>query len=119
MYRPSCPVIPVISARFMSTGLRRKAPRLARLPAPFRVELAEELGAALLLVVLTHGGGGGAQPFQRAEEALVGRVPPPHVARSAPTRLAQPVETAVVADAEVRIRLDVVAGELSEPGPRI
>src|SRR5947207_52319 len=106
MYRPSCPVMPVISARFMSTCLRGKAPRLARLRAPFRVELVEELPGTLLLVSLADRGGGGAQPLQSAEEALVRRVTPPDVARPAPTRLAQPVETAVVADPEVRVRLD-------------
>src|SRR5205823_13663363 len=119
MYRPSCPVMPVISARFMSGCLRGKAPRLAALLTPFRVELAQELGAPLLLVVLADRGGGDAQPVERPEEALIGRVRPPHVARSPPTRLAQAVEAAVVADPEARVRLDVVAGELPEAGPCI
>ena len=44
---------------------------------------------------------------------------PPHVARAAPAGLAQPVEAAVVADPEARVRLDVVAGELAEPGPAV
>src|SRR6266480_852265 len=117
MYRPSCPVIPVMSARFMSWCLRGKAPRLAALRTPFRVQLAQELGAPLLLVVLADRGGGGAQPVERPEEALIGRVPPPHIARSPPTRLAQAVEAAVVADPEARVRLDVVAGELPGAGP--
>src|SRR2546429_4962795 len=117
MYRPSCPVIPVMSARFMSGCLGGKARRLAALRTPFRVELAQELGAPLLLVVLADRGGGDAQPVQRPEEALIGRVSPPHVARSPPTRLAQAVEAAVVADPEARVRLDVVAGELPEAGP--
>src|SRR5205823_8888575 len=86
---------------------------------PFRVELAQELGAPLLLVVLADRAGGGVEPVERPEEALIGRVAPSHVARPSPTRLAEPVEATVVADPEARVRLDVVAGELSEPGPRI
>src|ERR1700730_3083162 len=108
-----------MSARFMWGCLRGKPPRLAALRAPFGVELAQELGASLLLVALADRGGGGAQPVERPEEALIGRVPPPDVARSPPTRLAQPVEAAVVPDSEARVCLDVVAGELSEAGPRI
>src|SRR2546430_11024149 len=113
MYRPSCPVMPVISARFMSGCLRGKPPRLAALRTPFRVELAQELGAPLLLVVLADRGGGGAQPVERPEEALIGRVPPPHVARSPPPRLAQAVQAAVVADPEAPVRFDALAGKLA------
>src|SRR5260370_42138724 len=119
MYRPSCPVMPVMSARFMSGRLRGKPARLAALRAPLRVELVEELCAPLLLVVLADRAGGGAQPVERPEEPLICRVPPPHVARAPPTGLAEPVEAPVVADPEARVRLDVVAGELPKAGPRI
>src|SRR5260370_1030775 len=118
MYRPSCPVMPVMSARFMSGRLRGKPPRLAALRAPLRVELVEELCAPLLLVVLADRAGGGAQPVERPEEALICRGPPPHVARAPPTGLAEPVQAPVVADPEARVRLDVAAGELPEAGPR-
>src|SRR5260370_35151805 len=117
MYRPSCPVMPVMSARFMSGRLRGKPARLAALRAPLRVELVEELCAPLLLVVLADRAGGGAQPVERPEEALIGRVPPPHVARAAPTGLAEPVEAPVAADPEAGVRLDLLAGELPEAAP--
>src|SRR5438309_11551712 len=108
--------MPVISARFMSGCLRGKPPRLAALRTPFRVQLAQELGAPLLLVVLADRGGGDAQPVERPEEPLIGRVPPPHVARSPPARLAHAVEAAVVADPAARVRLDVLAGGLCAAG---
>ena len=63
--------------------------------------------------------GGPAQALERAEEAAVRLVAPAHVARAAPARLAQAVEPAVVADAEVRVGLDVVAREPSELRPRV
>src|SRR5262245_63746518 len=119
MYRPSCPVMPVMRARFMSMCLRRKASRLAAAAAPLGVELAEELRATLLLVVLADRGGAGAQAVQGAQETLVGRVTPPDVARAAPPGLAQPVEPAVVTHPEVGVRLDVVASQLPEPRPSV
>src|SRR5258705_8085616 len=96
MYRPSWPVIPVTSARFMQRSLRGEPSRLAVLPAPVRVQLAEEFGAPLLLVVLADGGGSTAQAIERAQEALIGRLVPSHIAGPAPSRLAEPIEPAVV-----------------------
>src|SRR5262245_54599777 len=104
--------MPVMRARFMSMCLRGKPSRLPALPGPFRVELTEELGAAQLLVFLADRARRPPEAVERAQEPLVGRVAPADIARAAPPRLAQPVEAAVVADAEVRVGLDIVAGEL-------
>src|SRR5205823_8741099 len=82
-----------------------------------RVELTEEVGAPLLLVGLADGARGPAQPVEGAQEAAVALVPPPHVARSSPARLAQAVEAPVVADAVARVGLDVVPGQVTEAGP--
>src|SRR5436190_23822770 len=92
-------------------------PPLAVSGRPLRVELAEELGAAVSLVVLADGVGGAPEPVQRAEEAAVGLVAPAHVARPSPARLAEAVEAAVVADAEIGVGLDVVPAEFAQPGP--
>ena len=98
--------------------MRPAAPASVRsMPVPRRLELVEELVAAGLLVGLADGRRTRAQPVERAEEAPVGLVLPPHVARAPPAGLAQPVEAAVVADPEVRVRLDRVAGELDRGGP--
>src|SRR5262249_45174044 len=110
--------MPVMRTRFMWVSLRGKPSRLA-VRRPLRVELAEELDAALLLVAFADRAHRHAQPVEGAQEPLVRRMAPPDVARAAPARLAQPVEAPVVADAEVRVGLDVVAGELAEPGPRV
>ncbi len=83
------------------------------------VQLAAEFGAALGLVALADRFGRGAQAVERPEEAAVRLVTPPYVARSPPPRLTEPVEAAVVADAKVRIRLDVVAAESSQLRPRV
>ncbi|MCU1468584.1 MAG: putative phosphomutase, family [Actinomycetia bacterium] len=83
------------------------------------VKLPQEFGAPLRLVGLADGFGRTAQAVERAQETPVRLVAPPHVSGSAPARLAQPVEPTVVADAEVRVGLDVVAPEASELGPRI
>ncbi len=57
------------------------------------------------------------EALEAAQEALVLRVLPPHVAGPPPARGPQPVEPAVVADAEVGIGLDLVAGVVAEDGP--
>src|SRR5680860_90341 len=104
--------MPVMSARFIPGTLP-----VASIPA--RLELVQELGAALLLVGLVDGGRRTAQAVEGAQEAAVGLVAPAHVAGASPARLAQAVEAAVVADAEARVPLDVVAGELAEACPPV
>ena len=86
---------------------------------PVGVELAEELGAAFLLVGLADGGRRVAQAFEGAEEAAVALVGPAHVPRSPPSRGAQRIEAAVVADAEAGVGLDVVAPQLAQLGPGV
>src|SRR3954462_2240165 len=85
---------------------------------PVGGELAGELGAAFGFVVFADGGGGAAQAVEGAQEAAVGLVAPADITGAPPTRLAQSVEAAVVADAEVGVGLDVVARHLAEEGPR-
>src|SRR5262249_17780378 len=68
---------------------------------------------------LADGRGCALQAGQRSQEASILLVRPAHVAGAAPAALAEAVEAAVVADAEVRVGLDVVARELTEPGPPI
>ena len=104
--------MPVMSARFKPATLLGSA-------VPAGVQLVQELVAPLRLVDLADGLRRRPQTFERAQEAAVGLVVPPDVSRSAPARLAQAVEAAVIADAEVRVRLDVVARELPEPRPRV
>ena len=104
--------MPVISARFTGSKLVGRDFQLW-------VQLVDEFGAALRLVGLADRLGGCAQAVERTQESAVGLVPPAHVARAAPSRLPQPVEPAVIADTEVRVRLDVVASEPTELRPRI
>jgi probable phosphomutase (TIGR03848 family) len=85
----------------------------------FGVELAEEFRAALRLVRLADRVRRRAQSIERTQEAAVRLVTPAHITRPAPTRLAQTIEAPVVADAEVGIRLDVVASESSQLRPRV
>src|SRR5205085_8429916 len=84
---------------------------------PLRVELAEELGAAFGFVGLADGLGHTPQAVEGAQEAAVGLVPPADVARPPPPGLAQAVEAAMVADAEVGVGLDVVPAELAQLRP--
>src|ERR687896_712649 len=102
--------MPVMSARFI-----RETLPVTSIPGGF--ELVEELTTALLLVGLADGGGGATQSVERAQEAAVRLVGPAHIARTAPSRLAQPVEAAVVTDAEARVSLHVVAGKRTQAGP--
>src|SRR3954452_7518052 len=104
--------MPVTSARFTQV-------KLLRTPVPAGVQLVEEFVAALGLVDLADGLGRRTQPFERAQESPIGLVVPAHVAGAAPSRLPEAIEAAVVADAEVRVRLDVVARELPEARPRV
>ena len=76
---------------------------------PVGFELVQELAAAGLLVGLADRRRRLTKAGERPEEPAVGLVPPPHVARATPPRLAEPVEAPVVAHPEVRVRLDVVA----------
>ena len=60
-----------------------------------------------------------AEPAQRPEEASVLLVDPAHVAAPPPTVRAQPIEPAVIADAEARVRLGVVTGQHAELRPGV
>src|SRR5690606_39169689 len=73
-----------------------------------RVELGEELGAALGLIVLADGLGGPAEPVERAQEAGVLGVDPPHVTRAPPAVGAEAIEPPVVADPVGGVGLDLV-----------
>src|SRR3954449_10239215 len=112
MWRPDAPLVSL----------------LRRLPAvPVRVQLVEELLAALLFVAFAYACRRRPQAVERAQKTAVRLVLPPHVPRAAPSRGAQRVEPAVVADAEVGVRLDVRSGRRrqfpqrgtpgEEPGP--
>ena len=79
----------------------------------------EEQGAALLLVDLTDRRGGAPQRLEGPQEAAVGLVAPADIARAPPTGAAEGVETAVVADPGVGVGLDVIAGQLRQPGPGV
>src|SRR3712207_8154360 len=72
------------------------------------VAVAQQLGAALLLVGLADRLRGAGQHRHTAQEATVGLVRPRHRAVPLPAVAAQRVETAVVAGAGVRVRLDDV-----------
>ena len=88
-------------------------------PGPLRVELTEEDRAPLLLVDLADGAGETAERVEHVEEVAVRGVTSPHVSGSARAGGTELVEPAVVADAGVRVPLDVVAGELrSAPARR-
>src|SRR5690242_17251812 len=107
--------MPVINARFIAaTSSRGERMTLVGPAVPVGFELVEELVAPLRFVGLADRLGRRAQPVERAQEAAVLLVAPADVARTAPAGLAQLVEPAVVADAEARVRLDVVARELAE-----
>lgn len=78
----------------------------------------KEVVAALRLIGLTDLGRRPSKPIEGTEEPTVGLVPPPDVARPAPAAGSQGVETAVISDAVARVRLDGVATEVAEGGPR-
>src|SRR5438552_7531418 len=86
---------------------------------PRRFELEQELRAPLFLVTFADASCQPAEPVERAQEAAVLVVRPAHVARTPPTRLAETIEASVVGDAEVGVRLDVVACELAEARPGV
>ena len=86
---------------------------------PHRVELEQELGAAGFLVGLPDGARGAPEAVERAEEPSVRLVTPPDVSRAAPPRLSESVESAVISDPEVGVRLDVVACEGTELCPGV
>lgn len=81
--------------------------------------MQEELRTSGLLVGLADRPGARPHPFERPQEAPVGLVAPAHVTRSPPTGLAETVQAAVITDAEVRVGLDVVAGECAELRPGV
>jgi len=86
---------------------------------PRGIELTEERLAPLLLIDLADRRRGTGETGEGPQEAPVLLVGPPHVARAAPPVLAQPVEPSVVAHAEARVRLDVVASQLAEVRPGV
>jgi len=104
--------MPVISARFTGSKLVGRDFQLW-------VQLVNEFGAPLRLVGLADRLCSCTEPVERTQKSSIGLVAPAHVARAAPSRLSQAVEPAVIADAEVCVRLDVVASEPSELRPRI
>src|SRR4051794_20105058 len=112
--------MPVIKARFIRIpDASSNAQTLVGLAVPIRVELDDELVASCGLVGLADRFGRRSQSLERAQEATVLLVAEAHVARTTPSRLSQTVEAAVVADAEARVRLDVVACKLAEPSPGV
>ena len=101
-----------------SSRLRGIRPRLAvRVRKARRIELHEEFGTPLGLVGLVNHVGTAAQSVEGVEETDVLGMRPADVARSAPAGLAELVEPAVVADAVVRVGLDVVTGTVAERAP--
>src|SRR5438128_2466175 len=90
---------------------------LARPPVPVGVQLMEELVAASGFVVLPDCSRSPPQAVERLQESPVRLVRPAHVPRAPPARLSEKVEPAVVADAVTGVRLDVVPGQIAEPGP--
>ena len=83
------------------------------------VELVQEEGAPLLLVRLADCPGALPQSLEGAEETPVRLVAPTHIARAPPSGRPQSVEAAVIPDAGIGIRLDIVAGEFGERRPRL
>ena len=73
-----------------------------------RAGVAEERVAAVVLGVLADATGRGREGGQRPEEPAVGLVLPRHRAVALPPVAAQLVEAAVVADARIGVRRDVV-----------
>ena len=104
-WRPSCPVIPVISARFMRSPSGASWYRNSAQRGGF-VGFADRFGRT-------------AQPVERAQEPAIRLVLPAYIAAAPPTGLPQAVQPAVVADAVVRVALDVVAPERAELRPRV
>src|SRR3954468_18644213 len=86
---------------------------------PRRIELDEELAAALGLVRLADGRRLPVQSVQSPQEPAVAGIPPAYVTRAPPAVLAQLVEAAVVAHPEGGVGLDVVAPQLAEAGPAV
>lgn len=84
---------------------------------PIGFELQQELGAARLFVGLADGAGGRAHPVEGAQEPTVRLVLPADIARAPPAGLTQSIESAVIADAEACVGLDVVARECAELRP--
>src|SRR5579875_297775 len=88
-------------------------------PFPVRVELVEEVLAPGRLLRLADPGGGGAQGVERSEEPAVARLRPAHPAGPPPPVGPELVESAVVADPGVGVRLDRVGRDLGEEGPGV
>src|SRR4051812_20679703 len=76
------------------------------------IELDEEFGAPVRFVGLADRRRRASEALERGEEPAVLRVARTHVARPSPAGLPQLVEPPVVSDAEVRVRLDVVARDV-------
>src|SRR5271154_4490492 len=73
---------------------------------PLGIELAEEELAALLLVHFADGAGCSTQGVERTQEAPIRLVAPAHVSGSPPARRPERVETPMVTDPRVGVRLD-------------
>ena len=119
--RPATPIVREHERQARSTTSsspldRRRTDRLMPVAATTG-RAAEELGAALGLVGLADAVGLATQAVEGPEEAGVLGMGPPDVARPPPTVGPESVEAPVIADPERGIGLDVVAGQLPEPGP--
>src|SRR6516165_2521511 len=86
-------------------------------PIPLRIQLEKKEPAALLLVDFSDRASPKSQLIQRAQESSVALLPPADVARPPPPGSAKSIEAAVITDAAIGIRLDVVICRFGQGGP--
>lgn len=79
----------------------------------------QELLAPFGLLALADASSDHGQAVQGSQEATVGGVIPPHVATASPAAGTEAIKSAVIADPECGVGLDVVAPELTEASPTV
>jgi len=98
-------------ARLVQQGLAGRDPR--------RVELSQELAAALILVDLADGTSAALQPMNRSQEAQVRLVLPAYEPTTSPPIGPKGVEPPVIANSERGVTLDCVSAMAAEFGPAV
>ncbi len=84
---------------------------------PNRIALIEKLGATDSFVVLADGRRRLTQTVEATQEAAVRLMTPTHGTASPPACGPQRIQTTVVADPKVRVRLDLIVGQSTQLGP--